>query len=98
MATAAIADDSFLEEEAPAAVAAAKAPARSARTTSATTSGRKRVTVEDEVPTEGAGWKLMIIAASLILLVGSLAAFDAVHGERQGPWGNIANLFQDKAK
>ncbi len=96
MATAAIADDSFLEEEAPAAAPAAKSPARSARSAATAAGGRKRVTVEDEIPTEGAGWKLMIIGASLILLVGSLAAFDAAKGERQGPWGGIANMFKDK--
>lgn len=96
MATAAIADDSFLEEAAPAA-AATRSPARATRS-SAAAGGRKKVTVEDEIPTEGAGWKLMLIAATLILFIGSFAAFDAAKAQRTGPWGGIADMFKDKPK
>lgn len=98
MATAAIADDSFLEEEpaaAPAAAPAARAPARAAR--SASSGARsKRVTVEDDVETEGAGWKVAILAATLVLLIGTLAAFDAAKAQRTGPWSNFADMFKDK--
>ncbi|MSR46044.1 MAG: hypothetical protein EXS13_03090 [Planctomycetes bacterium] len=93
MATAAIADDSFLEEEA-APAAKAKAPARGAR--AAPTGGRKRVAVEEEVAGEGAGWKLAIIGATLVLIIGAFAAFDAAKAERSGPWSNIADMFKDK--
>jgi len=98
MATAAIADDSFLEEEpAPAPAPVAKAPARTGRAGSAAGSARKRVTVvEDEAPTENAGWKLMIIGSTLFLFVASFAAFDTAKGERTGPWSNIADMFKDK--
>ena len=99
MATAAIADDSFLEEEpAPAPAApAAKAPARSARAAAGAGGGRKRVTVvEDEVATENVGWKLMIIGSTLFLFIASFAAFDTAKGERTGPWSNIADMFKDK--
>lgn len=98
MATAAIADDSFLEEEpAPAPAPAAKAPARSNRAAGAAGGGRKRVTVvEDEPATENAGWKLMIIGATLFLFIASFAAFDTAKGERTGPWSNIADMFKDK--
>jgi hypothetical protein len=99
MATAAIADDSFLEEEpAPAPEApVAKAPARSARAAASAGGGRKRVTVvEDEVATENAGWKLMIIGSTLFLFIAAFAAFDTAKGERTGPWSNIADMFKDK--
>lgn len=97
MATAAIADDSFLEEEAPAAApSAAKAPARAARSAPASAAARKRVTVEDDAVTEGAGWKVAIIAATLVLFIGAFAAFDAAKATRTGPWSNIADMFKDK--
>ncbi len=96
MATAAIADDSFLEEEAPAAAPAAKAPARAARSTQASAAARKRVTVEDDAVTEGAGWKVAIIVATLVLFIGAFAAFDAAKATRTGPWSEIADLFKDK--
>ncbi len=95
MATAAIADDSFLEEQAPA-PAAAKAPARASRSSSASATARKRVTVEDDAVTEGAGWKVAIIVATLVLFVGVLAAFDSAKATRSGPWSNIADMFKDK--
>jgi hypothetical protein len=102
MATAAIADDSFLEEEpepapAPEAAPVAKSPARSARAAASAGGGRKRVTVvEDEAATENAGWKLMIIGSTLFLFIASFAAFDTAKGERTGPWSNIADMFKDK--
>jgi hypothetical protein len=95
MATAAIADDSFLEEEAApeAAAAATKAPGRPAR---AAAGARKRVLVEDEQEAEGALWKVAIIAATLVLLIGCMVAMDATRATPSGLTEPFANMFRDK--
>ncbi len=95
MATAAIADDSFLEDTAPSPAPAPKAAPRAARSGTSTAGSRKRVTVEDEAETEGVGWKLMIVVATLALLIGVMVALDATKATRTGPWSNVANMFKD---
>lgn len=82
MATAAITDDSFLdEEEAKEAPQAERKPSRAAtRTSSLGSSSRKSrmVTVEEPGEVEGGLWKASIIALSFILVLGAFCAMDAV--------------------
>jgi hypothetical protein len=93
MATAAIADDSFLEEEsAPEAAPAARTAARTARVS---TGARRRVTVEDEEQTEGAGWKIAILGATIVLLIGVFVALDATRATPSGLTRGIAEWFKD---
>jgi hypothetical protein len=99
MATAAIADDSFLEEEvtttttkATVTTGPAKTPGRSSRPAPT----RKRVTVEDETETEGAMWKVAIVAATLFLFIGTLIAFDAARAMPSGLTQPFSNMFKDK--
>ena len=91
MATAAIADDSFLEEEAPA--PSAKPTARTTRTTTTTT--RKRVTVEDEEEHEGAMWKVAIVVATLVLFIGSMVIMDAARATTSGLTRPFADMFKE---
>jgi hypothetical protein len=105
MATAAIADDSFLEEEAAPApeseVAPEEAPAPAAKMTSgrsrgATGSARKRLTVDEEDRTEGAIWKIAIIAATLVMIFGSMVAMDAARAKTSGLTRGVADMFKPK--
>jgi hypothetical protein len=95
MATAAISDDSFLEEEqkaAPAAAAPAAKPAARARGSAARA---KQVTVDEEA-TEGAVWKIAIIVATIVLVMGLFVAMDATKGFSQnGLTAKLANIFRD---
>ncbi len=83
MATAAITDDSFLDEDE--AAGEEKAPPTStrssrARPTPASAASRKSRTVMLEEPgeTEGGMWRAAIILLSLLLVFGAFAAMDAV--------------------
>ena len=106
MATAAISDDSFLEEEAPkAAPAPAPAPApraapRAARPAAAAASGRKprasSVTV-DEGKGEGVAMKIAILLCSIVLVVGVFVAMDATRSSPSGLTRSIADMFKPKA-
>lgn len=93
MATAAIADDSFLEEEAAPAPAAKAAPARTSRP--AATPARKRVTVEDESEHEGPMWKVAILLATLVLFIGSMVVLDAARATSSGLTQPFANMFKE---
>lgn len=95
MATAAIADDSFLEEEA----APAAKPTATARATRASSgsSRSKRVAVDDGEQTEGAMWKVAMILGSIVLLIGLFVAVDASLGHTtSGFTKSIAELFKPK--
>ena len=93
MATAAIQDDSFLEEEAPAATAPA---AKVTRTRTSVTVVKKRVMVEDNERTEGALWKVVILVSTIVLVVGAFVAMDAVRATPSGLTRNVADWFKDK--
>jgi hypothetical protein len=97
MATAAIADDSFLEEEttttsSTTTVTETRSPGRAPR--AATT--RKRVTVEDDSQTEGALWKIVIVAATLVMFVGAFVAMDAARATPTGITKPFSDMFKDK--
>jgi len=94
MATAAIADDSFLEEEA-APAPSAPAERSSVRTSRTAAASRKRVTVEDEMEAEGPLWKVAIIAATLVLVLGMMVAMDATRAMPSGLTRGIANMFKE---
>ena len=92
MATAAIADDSFLEEE-PAA-AAAKPAARATRSGGGT-AARKRAPVEIDESSEGALWKVAIVLATIVLVLGLFVAMDAVTGHStMDLTRSIADMFK----
>ena len=94
MATAAIQDDSFLEEEAP---AAAPAPAaKVTRTRTSVTVVKKRVMLEDEEKTEGALWKVVILVSTLVLVIGAFVAMDAVRATPSGLTKTFSDMFKDK--
>jgi len=99
MATAAISDDSFLEEEQPKAAPAPKAPARTARPAAAAASGRKprasSVQV-DEGKGEGIGFKLAILVSAVVLLVGSMVALDATKATPSTLTRGLADMFKSK--
>jgi hypothetical protein len=107
MATAAISDDSFLEEEQAKAApepepapAPARSPARgSARSPSASASGRKprasSVQVE-EGQTEGIGFKIAILVSSIVLILGMFVAMDATKATPSGLTRGIADWFKSK--
>lgn len=107
MATAAISDDSFLEEEQPKAPpepepapAPARAPARAGgRSPSAMASGRKprasSVQVE-EGQSEGIGFKLAILVSSIVLILGMFVAMDATKATPSGLTRGIADWFKSK--
>jgi len=107
MATAAISDDSFLEEEQAKAApepepapAPARAPARGgARSPSASASGRKprasSVQVE-EGQNEGIGFKLAILVSSIVLILGMFVAMDATKATPSGLTRGIADWFKSK--
>lgn len=95
MATAAIQDDSFLEEEA--APAPAAKPAARATRASASGGARKRVVVEDGEKTEGAMWKVAMVLASIVLLIGLFVAVDASLGHSTSNFTkSIADMFAPK--
>jgi len=101
MATAAIADDSFLEEEPPKVAPAPKAaPARGARAPSASASGRKprasSVQVE-EGGNEGIGFKIAILLSAVVLILGTFVAMDATKGTPSGLTRGIADWFKSKS-
>jgi hypothetical protein len=106
MATAAISDDSFLEEEPPKAApeaapapAPAKAAARGGRSPSASASGRKprasSVQV-GEAQSEGIGFKLAILVSSIVLVFGMFVAMDATRATPSGLTRGIADWFKSK--
>jgi hypothetical protein len=108
MATAAISDDSFLEEQPQAAPEAApepaptpaRAPSRgSARSPSASASGRKprasSVQIE-EGQNEGIGFKLAILLSAIVLVIGTFVAMDATKGTPSGLTRGIADWFKSK--
>ena len=109
MATAAISDDSFLEEEqakaAPEpepepAAAPARSPSRGGgRSPSASASGRKprasSVQVE-EGQSEGIGFKLAILVSSIVLVLGMFVAMDATKATPSGLTRGIADWFKSK--
>jgi hypothetical protein len=103
MATAAISDDSFLEEESSKPAAPAPAPSRAAsrggRSAAASASGRKprggSVQVE-EAAGEGIGMKLAILVCSVVLLIGTLVALDATKATPSGMTRGLADMFKAK--
>jgi len=104
MATAAISDDSFLEEEAPkAAPAPAPAPKSAPRAArapaAASASGRKpratSVQVE-EAKGEGIAMKIAILLSSIVLVVGTFVAMDATRSQPSGLTRSIADMFKAK--
>lgn len=110
MATAAISDDSFLEEEQPKAApepepesAPAPSPARSAarggRSPSASASGRKPRASSVQVAegqSEGIGFKLAIIVSTIVLVLGMFVAMDATKATPSGLTRGIADMFKSK--
>jgi len=94
MATAAIQDDSFLEEE-----VSATAPAPAAKVTRTRTSVtvvKKRVMVEDEERSEGALWKVVILASTLVLVIGAFVAMDAARATPSGLTKTFSDWFKEK--
>jgi len=105
MATAAISDDSFLEEEqGKAAASPASAPsrapaARGSRAAASSASGRKPrgATVQvDEVKSEGIGLKLAIIVCTIVLIIGFFVAMDATKGTPSGLSKPFSDMFKAK--
>jgi len=105
MATAAISDDSFLEEEAPKAEpepapAPAPRPApRAARSAAASASGRKpRATSVDvdEGKGEGIAMKIAILLSSIVLVIGTFVAMDATRSKPSDLTRSIADMFKAK--
>jgi hypothetical protein len=103
MATAAISDDSFLEEEAPKAAPAPapKPAARAARSpAAASASGRKprATSVEvDEGKGEGVAMKIAILLCSIVLVIGVFVAMDATRSQPTSLTRGIADMFKQKA-
>ena len=100
MATAAIANDSFLEEEAPpapdAAPSAKSAPRATRSAAAASTSRKPRVTIDEEEQTEGALWKVAVLASTVLLLLGILVALDATKASADsGITKNLAQMAHD---
>jgi len=85
MATAAIDDDSFLEEEdAPLELEEEPERRRGASARSGAGGRRSRVVVEEPEATEGVLFLSAIIASSVLLLIGLFAALDATQGQPSG--------------
>jgi hypothetical protein len=95
MATAAIADDSFLEEETTTTSTTTTTTSSSGRAPRAATT-RKRAPVADEPQTEGALWKIVILAATLVLFIGTFVALDAARATPTGMTKPFADMFKDK--
>lgn len=97
MATAAISDDSFLEEDdAPLELEEEpeELPARSSARSPA--AGRRpRVVVEEPDESEGVLWMATIVVSTVVLMLGVFVAVDAVQAQSSGLSQGIANWVAD---
>ena len=98
MATAAISDDSFLEEEdAPLELEEAEpeATSRRSRVSTTTAARRPRVVVEEEAATEGPVWMAALMICAALLIFGLFVGMDAVRAQPSGLTEGIANWVRE---
>lgn len=98
MATAAITDDSFLEEDdAPLELEEEPEPAGARSRTGRAASGtsrRPRIVVEEPEQTEGPVWMAATVVATVLLLLGLFVGLDAVRGQSTGLTEGLANMVK----